>query len=163
MAKLLCRFAIVVLILHFFVLPSLAENAKPPAHALVLLPGPMTGVGSGGPLWYWRLCSPSSVGLHDWEMRYVERQLKPTAEQQALLQALAQSSTEAKRVIAAACPRETIKTGLAHLAAMERRTAGLFKAVKTVRPAYESFYASLTNRQKGILDALGPGRTGWRW
>src|SRR5215831_15879327 len=40
------------------------------------------------------------------------------------------------------------------------RAAG---CLKIVRPAYDTFYASLDSQQKARLDALGPGRHGWRW
>jgi hypothetical protein len=35
--------------------------------------------------------------------------------------------------------------------------------LKTVRPAYEAFYAKLDDKQKQRLDSLGPRRSGWRW
>jgi hypothetical protein len=40
--------------------------------------------------------------------------------------------------------------------------AGMLEALKIIRPAYENFYGSLDRRQKAFLDALGPGRHGWR-
>jgi LTXXQ motif family protein len=66
-------------------------------------------------------------------------------------------------MIAAACPKETVETTTVQLAVMEKRVAGLLDALKIIRPAYDKFYASLDTRQKARLDALGPGRHGWRW
>jgi len=40
----------------------------------------------------------------------------------------------------------------------------MLQAVKTVRPAFDAFYASLDNDQKARLDSIGPRRWGWqRW
>jgi hypothetical protein len=45
---------------------------------------------------------------------------------------------------------------------MEKRLDAMLQAVKTVRPAFESFYASLDDQQKARLDAgrQGGGRGG---
>ncbi len=43
---------------------------------------------------------------------------------------------------------------------MEKRIAAILRAVTLVRPAFDAFYASLSDEQKARLDA-GPRR--WRW
>jgi len=96
-------------------------------------------------------------------MQWIERLLKPTDAQKTPLNDLLGASTKARETIAAACPRETVETTTVQLAVMERRVAGLLDALKIVRPAYDTFYASLDSQQKARLDALGPGRHGWRW
>lgn len=169
MAKLFRRLAVIALFCPLCAASSFAENAKHSAapaklaSPLVLIPGPMRGVGSGGPAWYWRLCSPDSIGVHEWRIGFVKELIKPSAPQMSRLDALALASSQAKRAIEAACAKETIRTGLAHLAVMERRVAGLLEAVRIIRPAYENFYSSLDDRQSRLLDALGPSRRGWRW
>jgi hypothetical protein len=46
---------------------------------------------------------------------------------------------------------------------MEKRLDAMLQAVKIVRPAFDSFYASLTDEQKTRLNtSSGPGRF-WRW
>src|SRR5262249_40769044 len=124
--------------------PSVAQqtstsNRAAPSANLVLIPGAMAGARTMGPTGYRRLCAPLSVGLYEWRMQWIERLLKPTDAQ-------------------AACPRETVETTTVQLAVMERRVAGLLDALKIVRPAYDTFYASLDSQQKARLDALGPGR-----
>lgn len=148
--------------------PSVAQpisSAKPAASSanVVLIPGAMRGPGTMGPSGYRRLCSPLSVGLSEWRAQWVERLVKPTDAQKSLLNDLSAASTKAKETIAAACPRETVETTTVQLAVMERRVAGLLDALKIIRPAYDKFYESLDDQQKARLDALGPGRHGWRW
>jgi len=45
---------------------------------------------------------------------------------------------------------------------MEKRMEAMLQAIKTVRPAFETFYASLGDDQKARLDSVGPRRWGWR-
>ncbi len=161
--------AVVALQLVGFAASATAQQADAPGGAalqprtLVLVPGAVTGIGTTGPVWYWRLCSPGSVGLSEWRISFLEQLLKPTAEQTKLLVRLARASIEARNAIAAACPKEIIETGPNHLRVMEQRLNGLLGAVRIIRPVHEAFYASLDGRQKSLVDALGPGRRGWRW
>jgi LTXXQ motif family protein len=145
--------------------PSVAQQtstSKPaaPSANLVLIPGAMRGPGTIG---YRRLCAPPSVGLYEWRIQWIERLVKPTDAQKTLLNDLLAASTKAKETITAACPKETVETTTVQLAVIERRVTALLDALKIVRPAYDKFYASLDSQQKSRLDALGPGRHGWRW
>src|SRR5579885_212659 len=63
--------------------------ARPPT-TLVLVPGAVTGIGTGGPVWYWRLCSLRSIGLSEWRVDFLQRLIKPNAQQIELLVRLAQ-------------------------------------------------------------------------
>ena len=147
--------------------PSFAQqqNLKPvaPSANTILIPGAMSGLGTGGPTGYMRLCSPLSVGLYEWRVSWVERFVRPTDQQRPPLDELSAATTKAKETIAAACQREPVDSTTLQLAIMEKRVAAMLEALKIVRPAYESFYASLDARQKDFLNALGPGRRGWRW
>jgi LTXXQ motif family protein len=145
--------------------PSVAQQtstSRPaaPSANLVLIPGAMRGPGAIG---YRRLCTPVSIGLYEWRMQWVERLVKPTDAQKTLLNDLLAASTQAKETITAACPKETVETTTVQLAVIERRLTALLDALKIVRPAYDKFYSSLDSQQKARLDALGPGRHGWRW
>ena len=156
--------AIVSLVAQLPLGAAFAEERSAPASVnLVMLPGAITGVGSNGPVGYWRLCSPLSVGLNEWHVGFIERLLKPSDAQRELLKKLLAASLDAKKAIVSSCPEETIATGTVHLAAMEKRVAGLLNAVRTIREPYETFYASLDNHQKALLNGLGPSRRGWRW
>lgn len=141
---------------------EVAGVALPPS-TLVLVPGALSGVGTGGSIWYSRLCSPRSTGLNEWRVSFIKQLLRPTADQTKLLESLAHASKAARNAIADACPKEVIATGPSHLRVMERRLSGLLGALRIIRPPYEAFYNSLNSRQKALLNALGPSRGGWRW
>lgn len=154
----------VLVIAQLVVGSSLAEEQNVTAsRTLVLLPGAITGVGSHGPMGYWRLCSPRSAALNQWQVAFVEHLLKPSDAQKEMLRKLAAASTVAMKAIKSSCPEETLTTGTVQVAAMERRVTGLLHAIKAIREPFEALYASLDNRQKALLDALGPSRRGWQW
>jgi hypothetical protein len=45
---------------------------------------------------------------------------------------------------------------------MEKRLDTMLQAVRTVRPAFDAFYATLTSEQKTALNRAGPRHWGWR-
>jgi len=156
--------AVMLLIAQLIAGAAFAEERSAAASAnLVMLPGAMTGVGSYGPIGHLRLCSPLSVGLNEWHVSFIERQLKLSDAQRELLSKLSVASSDAKKTIALSCPGETMATGTIQLAAMQKRVAGLLNALKAIREPYEAFYAALDKHQKALVDALGPTRRGWRW
>jgi LTXXQ motif family protein len=142
---------------------SLAQESKTPtASTLVLLPGAITGLGSYGPLGYWRLCNPLSIGLSKWHVGFIERLIRPDITQVALLSKLADASSDATKAIATACPDTPIATGMVQIEVMRTRITGLLNALNAIREPYTIFYNALDDRQKRLLDALGPNRRGWR-
>lgn len=145
-----------------FAQPSSGPNSDQ-ASSYVLIPGAMRGIRTMGPTGYRRLCSPMSVGLYEWRVRWVERFIKPSGAQRSALNDLVTASAKSKELITAACPRVTVETTTAQLEVMEKRVGAVLEALKIIRPAYETFYTSLDTKQKAILDAIGPGRRGWRW
>jgi hypothetical protein len=64
--------------------------------SIVLIPGAMTGIETWGPVGYWRLCSPHSIALMEWEVRFVQRVLRPNDAQKELLNELSVASRTAK-------------------------------------------------------------------
>jgi hypothetical protein len=46
---------------------------------------------------------------------------------------------------------------------METRLDAMSAAVKTIRPALEGFYATLSDEQKAKLDSSGSRGRFWRW
>jgi hypothetical protein len=148
------------------VLPVIAQQPPPPTvdkNDVVLIPGVMTGLGTMGPRGYRRLCTPRSVGLYEWQLRWVERIVRPTEAQRAALNDLQAASGKALATMATACKGETPETTKAQLAMMDARLDVMSEAVKTLRPAFDAFYASLDSEQRRRLDVFGPARRGWRW
>lgn len=126
-------------------------------------PGMMMGPGMmGSGMMGGGMCSPQAAGLAEWRVEQIERAVRPTDAQRAALNELKTASSKAAETIAAACPREFPATSTGRLDLMEKRLDAMVQAVKTVRPAFDAFYATLTADQKAALDKAGPRRWGWR-
>ena len=149
--------------------PLLAQQAESTAgkapRGYVLMPGVMTGPGAIGPIGRRRFCDARSAGLTQLRTDWVARLLKPTEAQNKALDELAAASGKAIDMFAASCPRRAprLQTAPAQFEMMEKRIETAAQAVKTVRPAFAAFYASLDDRQKTKVDELGPKRSGWLW
>lgn len=132
-------------------------------NAVVLIPGVLTGPGTMGPRGYRRLCTPRSVGLYEWQVRWIERVVRPTEAQRAALNDLQSASSKAIATMATACKAEMPTTTKAELEMMDNRLEIMSQAVKTLRPAFDAFYASLDRQQQQRLDVFGPRHRSWRW
>jgi len=137
--------------------PSVDKNA------VVLIPGVLTGPGTMGPRGYRRLCTPRSVGLYEWQVRWVEQVVRPIETQRAALNDLQSASSKAIATMSAACKTEAPATTKAELQMMENRLEIMSQAVKTLRPAFDAFYDSLDSKQQQRLDVFGPRHRSWRW
>jgi len=101
-----------------------------------------------------RICSSQAAGVTDFSIQRIAQQVNPDQKQQALLDDLKSASTEAVKILQAACPTELPSTPTGRLAAMRARVDAMRKAVQTVRPALEKFYASLSDEQRERFNAL---------
>src|SRR5215831_16070677 len=97
--------------------PVSAQQSPSPAvdkNAVVLIPGVLTGPGTMSPRGYRRLCTPRSIGLYEWQVRWLERVVRPTEAQRAALNDLQSASSKAIATMATACKAEmhtTTKAG----------------------------------------------------
>lgn len=121
-------------------------------------PGMMGRGGGRGMGW---MCSPQGAGLAEWRKQRIEQLLKPTEAQRKALDDLQAASTKAAEAVSAACPREFPASAQARLELMEKRMEAMLTAIRTVRPAFDAFYATLTDEQKARLNSAGPRRWGW--
>ena len=124
---------------------------------MMMGPG-MMGPGRMGP----NMCNPRAAGLAEWRIEAIERAVKPTDAQRGALNELKAASTKAAEAIAAACPREFPEAPTTRLELMEKRLDVMLQAVRTVRPAFDAFFATLTGEQKAALNRAGPRQWGWR-
>jgi hypothetical protein len=124
-------------------------------------PGMMMGPGMMGGGWG-RMCDPRAAGLAEWRVERIERVVKPAEAQRKGLDDLKTASTKAGEIVAAACPKEFPASPTARLELMEKRMDAMLQAIKTVRPAFDTFYASLDDEQKARLTSAGPRNWGWR-
>jgi hypothetical protein len=159
-----CKFRSFTLVAAAFSALVLASSAAaqpgPGGQGPGMMMGPgMMGSRTMGPA----MCNPRAAGLAEWRAEMIERTVKPTDAQRAAFNELKAASAKAADLIAAACPRDFPETSTARLEAMEKRLDAMLQAVKTVRPAFDAFYATLTDEQKAELNKAGPRQWGWRW
>ncbi len=100
-------------------------------------------------------CGEAKPGLSTLPIEKIEDVVKPTEAQAGDLKQLQDATAKAVSVLQAACPDETPMTPPGRLAAMETRLQAMVDAAKTVKPALDSFYASLDNEQKARFDRIG--------
>jgi hypothetical protein len=122
---------------------------------MMMGPGMMSWGGMGA------MCDPRGAGLAEWRMERIERLINPTEAQRAALNELRTASTKAAEIVAAACPREFPSSASARLELMEKRLDSMQQAIKLVRPAFDTFYATLSDEQKARINTGGPRHWGW--
>ena len=123
----------------------------------------MMGPGMMGRSLYSRMCSPSAAGFAEWDIDRLERTIKLTDAQRPKFEELKAASNKAVEAMRAACSTEIPTTVVSRMAAMEKRLDATLSAVKTMRPAMEGFYATLSDEQKKRIDtSVGSGGF-WRW
>jgi hypothetical protein len=103
-----------------------------------------------------RLCGEPGSGVTAWPIEEIEKAVKPTGDQHALLADLKRVSDEAADRFKKACPDYVPLTPTGRLAAMTERLQATLDAVKLVRPPLEKFYTSLDNEQQARFNAIGP-------
>ncbi|MBR0914594.1 Spy/CpxP family protein refolding chaperone [Bradyrhizobium japonicum] len=125
-------------------------------------PGMMMGPGFMGRGGFGRTCSPAAAGFHGWRIDRIEQIIKPTEAQRAKFDDLQAASDKASEALRLACPTEVPTTAAGRMEFMERRMEAMLQSVKTVRPAFEAFYATLSDEQKARLDSPSDRGRFWR-
>ncbi len=100
-------------------------------------------------------CSDAKVGLETFPIQQIQETVKPTEDQQFLLDDLEDAANKAVGVLQSACPDVAPMTPVERLEAMEKRLDAMVQATKVVLPAVEDFYASLSDDQKARYNTLG--------
>jgi len=109
-----------------------------------------------------QLCSDPAKGVTAWPFARIEKAVAPNADQEALLDELKNAAAMAADRFKVSCPNELPMTPVGRLNAVLGRLEATRDAVRSVRPALERFYASLSDEQKARFNAVGPdfGRPG---
>ena len=107
------------------------------------------------------MCDPSAAGLAEWRMERIERLIGPNEAQRAALDTLRTASAKAAETVKASCPTELPASATGRLETMEKRLDAMLTAIKTVRPAFDAFYATLNDEQKARINSNRSSR--WRW
>ena len=130
----------------------------------LLSPGMMMAPGRWSSRGMRAYCHPQAAGFGTWRLGQIEQIVKPDQNQRNAFDDFRAASDKAAQMLSAACPVEVPQTVSARLALMEARMTLMLDAVKTIRPAFDTFYATLTAEQKARLDASRPHRWFWdRW
>jgi hypothetical protein len=151
--------------LAFALFASMTPGAAQPGPGGPGFWGPgMMGPGMMGSRMWGRggfMCDLRGAGFAEWRIARIERAIQLNDVQRKALDELKAASTKAAQTMQAACPTEFPATVPARLEAMEKRMEAMLQAIKTVRPAFDAFYATLDDQQKARLSEAGP--RGWRW
>lgn len=124
----------------------------------------MMGPGMMGSSEFGFMCNPRHAGMAEWRFNQIESAVKLNEAQTKALNDLRTASSKAADGITAACSTDVPAKASERMAAMEKRLGAMHDAIKTVRPAFDTFYTSLDEPQKAQVDAAGPRRWGWmRW
>lgn len=125
--------------------------------------GYMMGPGMMDREHFGRMCSPRAAGFSEWRIDAMERTVKPTDAQRAKFDELKAVSGKAADSMRTACAAEVPATMAGRMEATEKRLDAMLQAVKSVRPAFEAFYATLSDDQKAKLNSSSDRNRFWRW
>ena len=101
-------------------------------------------------------CGPKAAALPVWPQAQIEKAVRPSEGQRALLGKLKDVTAQAADMIKASCPAEPPTTPPARLAAMASRLDAMLQAVQLVRQGLNDFYGSLTDEQKAQFNGIPP-------
>ncbi len=117
----------------------------------------MGGRGGGG------ACNPAAAGLFGWRADRLAELIKPTDAQRPKFDEFKAASIKAADVMRDACQADVPDTIIGRTEAMEKRMDTMLQAVRTVRPALEALYATLSDEQKARLDSNPNRGRFWHW
>lgn len=104
-----------------------------------------------------RICSGQAQGITDFSIDKIAQQVQPDQKQQALLNQLKDATVKAVNILQDACPTDLPSTPTGRLDGMLTRVNAMLQAVRTVRPALDDFYQSLSDEQRERFNALDQG------
>jgi hypothetical protein len=134
-------------------------------------PGMMAGHGPGmmggwmmGRRGFGGMCNPAATGFAEWRTDRIAELVKLTDAQRASFDQFKAASIKSSEVMRDACRADVPATIVGRTEAMEKRMDTMLQAIRTMRPALEAFYATLSDEQKARLDSnYGRGRfSRWR-
>jgi LTXXQ motif family protein len=99
-------------------------------------------------------CSGKKPGLADLPIERIEDAVRPSDAQQAKLDQLSKANDQAITILQAACPDDIPQTPVGRVDAIEKRLDAMIQAARTIQPALQDFYGSLTDEQKSRFNTL---------
>ena len=100
-------------------------------------------------------CGGLAPGVVSLPIDLIERAIRPTDAQTAILNDLKAASTQADNILRASCPTEISLTPVARLDAVVKRIQAMSEAVQILRAPLATLYNSLNDDQKDRFAAIG--------
>ena len=100
-------------------------------------------------------CGGLAPGVVSLPIDQIERAIRPTDTQVAMLDGLKAASAQADNILRASCPTEVPLTPIAQLDAIMKRIQAMSQAVQILRPPLTTLYDSLDDEQKDKFAAVG--------
>jgi LTXXQ motif family protein len=114
-------------------------------------------------------CGAGPAGLGAWSADIIEQALSLDDIQRAKFNGLTAASQRAIQHLNESCPKNDAASPTGRVEVQERRLSAMLEAVRTVQPALDDFYATLSDEQKARLAAIessgetaGPSTDGHR-
>jgi hypothetical protein len=102
------------------------------------------------------VCANQTSELANWPIERISEVVQPTDAQRVALDEFKLETAKAIELIKGACPNDLPSIPTGRLAAMQTRLEAMLTAVRTVHPALERFYQSLSDEQKARFNAIAP-------
>jgi hypothetical protein len=103
-----------------------------------------------------QVCGERASGIASLPLERIERAVQPDGGQRSALKELQDATAQAVNLLSSDCPTYRALTPIGRLQAMEERLDAMLRAVQTVQPALEKFYASLSDEQKERFNRISP-------
>ena len=100
-------------------------------------------------------CGGLAPGVVSLPIDQIERAIRPTDAQVAMLDDLKAASAQADNILRSSCPTEVPLTPIARLDSVEKRIQAMSQAVQILRPPLTTLYNSLDDEQKDRFAAIG--------
>jgi hypothetical protein len=99
-------------------------------------------------------CGDQAGGGVNWPIHAIERVVRPSAQQRAMLQGLQMRLAGMAQLVGSSCPDYPLLGAMDRFAAASDRLDVMLFALLTLSPALPDFYASLSDKQKAALDRV---------
>ncbi len=101
-----------------------------------------------------RTCGTGPAGLAAWGTERIEQSMSFSGAQRDRFNDLKAASAKAVQYLRESCPTNEPVTPTGRLDVMQQRLEAMLEAVRTVRPALDDFYATLSDEQKARLNIV---------
>ncbi len=121
--------------------------------------GPGSGMMGRGMIGSWMMggrgsvCNPGGGAFFASRADRLGELIKPTDAQRARFDEFKAASIKSAEIMREACQADVPETIIGRTDAMERHAEAMLQAVRTVRPALEALYSTLSEEQKTRIDA----------